>query len=113
MNERRTDAFTVSIEAARGVSHRISATTAPRHVQVAIDPSSARRSRPTGHVFRCARAPVVSLQRSGNRGVGRSGRLAGLAPGVVCEIMNDGNHGPRAGPRRYCARRVKMITVAS
>jgi 3,4-dihydroxy 2-butanone 4-phosphate synthase/GTP cyclohydrolase II len=85
-------AFTVSIEAAEGVSTGISAQDRAKTIQVAIDPLSG----PTdvispGHVFPLqARAGGV-LERAGQtEGSVDLARLSGLkAAAVICEIMND------------------------
>ncbi|NBS65757.1 MAG: 3,4-dihydroxy-2-butanone-4-phosphate synthase [Betaproteobacteria bacterium] len=84
--------FTVSIEAAEGVSTGISAADRARTIQAAI----AREARPAdlvqpGHVFplRAERGGV--LVRAGHTEAGCDlAALAGLQPAsVICEIMND------------------------
>lgn len=85
-------AFTVSIEAAQGVSTGISAQDRAHTIQVAIN----AKSRPAdiispGHIFPLrARAGGV-LQRGGQtEGSVDLMRLAGLTPAaVICEIIND------------------------
>lgn len=85
-------AFTVSIEAAVGVSTGISAADRARTIQVAIDPKSSAKDIITpGHVFPLkARAGGV-LERAGQtEGSVDLMRLAGLTPAaVICEIIND------------------------
>jgi len=85
-------AFTVSIEAKKGVTTGISAADRAVTILAAIDPKSTYEdlARP-GHVFplRAKRGGV--LQRAGQtEGSVDLSRLAGLNPsGVICEIMND------------------------
>lgn len=85
-------AFTVSIEAASGVSTGISAADRARTIQAAIDPASG----PTdiispGHVFPLRARPRGVLERTGQtEGSVDLMRLAGLTPAaVICEIIND------------------------
>jgi 3,4-dihydroxy 2-butanone 4-phosphate synthase/GTP cyclohydrolase II len=85
-------AFTVSIDAAEGISTGISAADRAKTIQAAIadDAKSADLVRP-GHVFplRCRKGGV--LVRAGQtEGAVDLARLAGLKPaGVICEIMNE------------------------
>jgi 3,4-dihydroxy 2-butanone 4-phosphate synthase/GTP cyclohydrolase II len=85
-------AFTVSIEAKRGVTTGISAHDRARTILTAIDPSTKPEdlARP-GHVFPLRAKPGGVLQRAGQtEGSVDLARLAGLYPaGVICEIMND------------------------
>ena len=86
----RTD-FTVSVDAAQGVTTGISAHDRARTIQLLVDP----QARPAdlvqpGHVFPLrARAGGV-LRRAGHTEAGVDlARMAGLAPaGVLCEILN-------------------------
>jgi len=85
-------AFTVSIEAAEGVTTGISAADRARTVQAAV----ARHARATdivqpGHIFPIMAKPGGVLIRAGHTEAGcdLSG-IAGLEPAaVICEIMND------------------------
>ncbi len=85
-------AFTVSIEAKKGVTTGISAADRALTIRTAIDPKAQPEDlvRP-GHVFplRARRGGV--LQRAGQtEGSVDLARLSGLYPaGVICEIMND------------------------
>jgi len=85
-------AFTVSIEAKKGVTTGISAADRAVTILTAINPKSTHEdlARP-GHIFplRAKRGGV--LQRAGQtEGSVDLARLAGLNPsGVICEIMND------------------------
>ncbi len=85
-------AFTVSIEAAEGVTTGISAADRARTIQVAVDPASA----PTdlvqpGHVFPLQAVDGGVLMRAGHTEAGCDlAAMAGCSPAsVICEIMND------------------------
>jgi 3,4-dihydroxy 2-butanone 4-phosphate synthase/GTP cyclohydrolase II len=84
--------FTVSIEAAEGVTTGISAADRARTVHVATRPSA----RPSdivqpGHIFPVVAQPGGVLARAGHTEAGCDlTQLAGLNPAaVICEIMND------------------------
>lgn len=84
--------FTVSIEAAEGVSTGISAADRARTVQAAV----ARNARPDdlvqpGHIFPLMAQRGGVLMRAGHTEAGCDlARLAGLAPAsVICEILKD------------------------
>lgn len=85
-------AFTVSIEAAKGVSTGISAADRSVTIKAAINPSAepADVVRP-GHVFPLrARKGGVLVRAGQTEGSMDLARLAGLIPaGVICEVMND------------------------
>lgn len=85
-------AFTISIEAATGVTTGISAQDRARTIQVAADP----KSRPEdvispGHVFPLRAKGKGVLERAGQtEGSVDLARLAGLTPAaVICEIINE------------------------
>jgi len=85
-------AFTVSIEAAEGVTTGISAADRARTVQAAV----ARHARPAdivqpGHIFPIMAKPGGVLIRAGHTEAGCDlAGIAGLEPAsVICEIMND------------------------
>ena len=85
-------AFTVSIEAAEGVTTGISAADRARTVSVAIDGSrGAEDIVSPGHVFPLMARPGGVLVRAGHTEAAVDiSRLAGLNPsGVICEIMNE------------------------
>jgi len=109
--------FTVSIEAAEGVTTGISAADRARTIQVAIDPDSTPRDvvQP-GHVFPLKSKPGGVLERTGQTEAAVDlARLAGLNPsGVICEIMNEDGTMARVNDLvPYCERHgLKMITVA-
>ncbi len=85
-------AFTVSIEAKKGVTTGISAADRAVTIHAAINPKSKPEdiARP-GHIFPLRAKPGGVLQRAGQtEGSVDLSRLAGLHPsGVICEIMND------------------------
>ncbi|NTU43116.1 MAG: bifunctional 3,4-dihydroxy-2-butanone-4-phosphate synthase/GTP cyclohydrolase II [Nitrospirales bacterium] len=85
-------AFTVSIEAKKGVTTGISAADRAVTILTAINPESKPEdiARP-GHVFPLRARPGGVLQRAGQtEGSVDLSKLAGLNPsGVICEIMND------------------------
>ena len=85
-------AFTVSVEAATGVTTGISAADRAHTVRTAVAPNAraADLVRP-GHIFPLRAMPGGVLVRTGQtEGSVDLARLAGLEPaGVICEIMND------------------------
>jgi 3,4-dihydroxy 2-butanone 4-phosphate synthase / GTP cyclohydrolase II len=110
-------AFTVSVEARKGVTTGISAADRSRTIQVAIhSDSTAHDLVQPGHVFPLRAKPGGVLERIGQTEAAVDlARLAGLDPsGVVCEIMNDDGtmaRVPDLAP--YCERHgLKMVTVA-
>ena len=89
---RHQTAFTVSIEAAEGVTTGISAHDRAHTIAVAINPESRREDITTpGHVFPLLARDGGTLVRAGHTEAAVDiARLAGLAPaGVICEIMSD------------------------
>ncbi len=84
--------FTVSIEAAEGVTTGISAADRARTVQVAVNANATPRDivQP-GHIFPIMAQPGGVLNRAGHTEAGCDlGRLAGFEPAaVIVEIMND------------------------
>ncbi len=110
-------AFTISIEARRGVSTGISAADRARTIQVAIDDASGPHdlARP-GHVFPLRAKKGGVLVRAGQtEGSVDLARLAGLKPaGVICEIMNDDGTMARMPQLKVFAKKheLKIVTVA-
>jgi len=110
-------AFTVSVDAATGVSTGISAPDRSRTVQVLCDdgahPSDLVRP---GHVFPLRACDGGVLVRAGQtEGAVDLSRLAGLKPvAVICEIMNeDGTMARRDDLAGFCRRHdLKMCSVA-
>jgi 3,4-dihydroxy 2-butanone 4-phosphate synthase/GTP cyclohydrolase II len=85
-------AFTVSVEARRGVTTGISAADRAHTIRLAADPNCKPEDLVTpGHVFPLKARPGGVLVRTGQtEGSVDLARLAGLTPaGVICEIMND------------------------
>ena len=110
-------AFTVSIEAAEGVTTGISAHDRAHTIQVAIDPDSGPRDIVVpGHVFPLKSKEGGVLERTGHTEAGVDlARLAGLTPaGVICEVMNeDGTMARVDDLAGYAARHeLKMVTIA-
>src|SRR2546426_6378693 len=110
-------AFTVSIEANRGVTTGISAADRATTILTAIHPATTPSdlARP-GHVFplRARRGGVLERAGQTEAAVGLA-RLAGLYPaGVICEVMNEDGTMARVAELRKVARRfsLRMITVA-
>lgn len=110
-------AFTVSIEAAQGVTTGISAADRAHTIKVAVA-SNARPgdlSRP-GHVFPLrARDGGVLVRTGQTEGSVDLARLAGLEPaGVICEIMNpDGTMARRPDLEKFARRhKLHMLSVA-
>ncbi len=84
--------FTVSIEAAEGVTTGISAADRARTIQVAVDPKmNAEDIVQPGHVFPLKAQKGGVLMRAGHTEAGCDlAELAGLNPSsVICEIMKD------------------------
>jgi 3,4-dihydroxy 2-butanone 4-phosphate synthase/GTP cyclohydrolase II len=110
-------AFTVSIEARRGVTTGISAADRSHTIQVAIaDETGARDLARPGHVFPLrARKGGVLVRAGQTEGSVDLARLAGLKPaGVICEIMNDDGTMARMPQLRQFAERhqLKIVTIA-
>lgn len=85
-------AFTVSIEAAEGVTTGISAHDRSRTIQVAIDPMLDHEAIVSpGHIFPLVAKDGGTMVRAGHTEAAVDiSRMAGLYPaGVICEIMND------------------------
>lgn len=110
-------AFTVSIEARRGVTTGISAADRSHTIltAVAADASPLDLVSP-GHIFPLRAKPGGVLVRTGQtEGSVDLARLAGLSPaGVICEIMNDDGSMSRMPELRKFAKThgLKICTVA-
>jgi 3,4-dihydroxy 2-butanone 4-phosphate synthase/GTP cyclohydrolase II len=109
-------AFTVSIEARKGVTTGISAHDRAKTIKTAINPKARPEDivRP-GHIFPLRAQPGGVLQRAGQtEGSVDFARLAGLNPaGVICEIMNDDGTMSRVPQLAKFARKhgLKMVTI--
>jgi 3,4-dihydroxy 2-butanone 4-phosphate synthase/GTP cyclohydrolase II len=100
-------AFTVSIEAARGVSTGISARDRATTIAAAIEPANGPADLVSpGHVFPLIAKAGGVLERPGHTEASVDiARLAGLIPaGVICEIMNDDGSMARLPDLRRFAR---------
>ncbi|CAI4031307.1 3,4-dihydroxy-2-butanone 4-phosphate synthase / GTP cyclohydrolase-2 [Nitrospira tepida] len=109
-------AFTVSIDARRGVTTGISAADRATTIHVAIDPKSkpSDLARP-GHIFPLKAQKGGVLKRAGQtEGSVDLARLAGLYPaGVICEIMNEDGTMARVPELMKFARthKLKIVTI--
>jgi 3,4-dihydroxy 2-butanone 4-phosphate synthase/GTP cyclohydrolase II len=110
-------AFTVSIDAAEGISTGISAADRARTIQVAIadDSKPADLVRP-GHIFPLrARKGGILVRAGQTEGAVDLARLAGLTPaGVICEIMNeDGSMARVPQLLKFCEKHnLKIASIA-
>jgi 3,4-dihydroxy 2-butanone 4-phosphate synthase / GTP cyclohydrolase II len=110
-------AFTVSIDARRGITTGISAADRATTILVAVDPSSRPQdlARP-GHIFPLRAKNGGVLVRPGQTEASVDmARIAGLYPaGVICEIMNeDGTMSRMPQLENFAAQHnLKMINVA-
>ncbi|MFO0596553.1 MAG: 3,4-dihydroxy-2-butanone-4-phosphate synthase [Myxococcaceae bacterium] len=113
----RQTAFTVSIEAAHGVSTGISAADRAHTIKTAIRPNAlpAELSRP-GHVFPLRARDGGVLVRPGHTEASVDlARLAGFAPsGVICEVMNDdGTMARRPQLERFAKKhKIHLLAIA-
>jgi 3,4-dihydroxy 2-butanone 4-phosphate synthase len=114
---RHGTAFTVSIEARKGVTTGVSAADRVTTIRAAI----AEKAKPTdivspGHVFPLRATPGGVLARRGHtEGTVDLAILAGLKPaGVLCELMNaDGTMTRGADVERFAAQHnLPMLTIA-
>ncbi len=110
-------AFTVSVEAARGVTTGISAADRAHTILVAVAPRAkpADLVRP-GHIFPLrAREGGVLVRAGQTEGSVDLARMAGLYPaGVICEVMNDdGTMSRRPELSRFSKRhKLTLLSVA-
>ena len=106
-NSRYSTNFTVSIEAADGVTTGISAADRARTIQTAVREKAGAKDIVTpGHVFPIMAQPGGVLTRAGHTEAGIDlARLSGLVPAsVICEILN---------PDGTMARLPDLVTFAS
>jgi len=109
-------AFTISIEARKGVTTGISAADRARTIKTAIGAKNKPEdiARP-GHIFPLRAQPGGVLKRAGQtEGSVDLAKLAGLNPsGVICEIMNDDGTMARVPELAEFARKhnMKMVTI--
>jgi 3,4-dihydroxy 2-butanone 4-phosphate synthase/GTP cyclohydrolase II len=115
---RHGTAFTVSIEAAEGVTTGISAADRARTIKVAVAPDAKPRDLvQPGHVFPLQAQDGGVLMRAGHTEAGCDlARMAGLTPAaVICEIMKDDGTMARLPDLEIFARehRLKIGTIAA
>ena len=110
-------AFTISVDACRGVTTGISAADRACTILAAVD----ERTQPEdlvspGHVFPLrARQGGVLVRTGQTEGSVDLARLAGLKPaGVICEIMNDDGTMARMPDLQFFAKKhdLKIVTIA-
>jgi len=112
-----TTHFTVSVDAAEGITTGISAHDRARTVQVFIDPHAqpADLARP-GHIFPLEAQPGGVLRRAGHtEAVVDMCTAAGLYPaGILCEIMDDDGSMARLPRLRELADQfgLKLVSIA-
>ena len=116
-DRRRTTNFTVSIEAAEGVTTGISAHDRAQTVRSAVAPDARPEDlRQPGHIFPVMAQPGGVLTRAGHTEAGCDlVRLAGLEPAaVIVEVLNeDGTMARRDDLFRFARRhKVKIGTIA-
>jgi 3,4-dihydroxy 2-butanone 4-phosphate synthase/GTP cyclohydrolase II len=110
-------AFTVSVEARRGVTTGISAADRAETIRVAVDPEAGADDLVSpGHMFPLRAQPGGVLVRSGHtEGAVDLARLAGLRPaGVICEIIRDDGRMARMDDLEHFAARheIPILTIA-
>ncbi len=109
-------AFTISIEAKKGVTTGISAADRAKTILTAINPKAkASDLSSPGHIFPLKSKPGGVLQRAGQtEGSVDLARLAGLDhSGVICEIMNDNGTMARVPQlAKFAAKhKLKVVTI--
>jgi 3,4-dihydroxy 2-butanone 4-phosphate synthase / GTP cyclohydrolase II len=116
-DQRHTTNFTISIEAAEGITTGISAHDRARTIQAAVAASAGPEdlSQP-GHIFPVMAQPGGVLTRAGHTEAGCDlARLAGLEPAaVIVEILNDdGTMARRPDLEKFArAHDIKIGTIA-
>ncbi len=110
-------AFTISIEAKRGVTTGISAADRAHTILTAVaDGASGNDLVSPGHIFPLrARSGGVLVRTGQTEGSVDLARLAGLKPaGVICEIMNDNGSMARMPELKKFARehKIRICTIA-
>jgi len=116
-NERHATNFTISIEAAEGITTGISAHDRARTVRAAVAPNAKPEDlRQPGHIFPVMAQPGGVLTRAGHTEAGCDlARLAGLEPSaVIVEILNeDGSMARRPDLERFSREHgIRVGTIA-
>jgi 3,4-dihydroxy 2-butanone 4-phosphate synthase/GTP cyclohydrolase II len=115
--EQQRTAFTISIDAASGITTGISAADRARTILIASDPAATAKdlNRP-GHIFPLRAAANGVLERQGHTEAAVDlARLAGLpAAGVICEIMAEDGTMMRGDELKEWAKvwKLPMISIA-
>ncbi|MFH0963838.1 MAG: GTP cyclohydrolase II [Planctomycetota bacterium] len=110
-------AFTVSVEAACGVTTGISAADRAHTIRTAVRPGAGPGDLVSpGHVFPLRASPGGVLMRAGQtEGIVDLARIAGTRPaGVICEVMKDDGTMARLGDLAVFARShgIPIVTIA-
>jgi 3,4-dihydroxy 2-butanone 4-phosphate synthase / GTP cyclohydrolase II len=111
-------AFTVSVDAKKGVTTGISAHDRARTILAAVDPNTKPDdlARP-GHVFPLQAVEGGVLSRAGQTEASVDlARMAGLSPaGVICEVMNEDGSMARMPQLQEVSRRfeILILTIAA
>jgi 3,4-dihydroxy 2-butanone 4-phosphate synthase/GTP cyclohydrolase II len=116
-DRRKTTNFTISIEAAEGVTTGISAHDRARTIRAAVAPQAGPDDlRQPGHIFPLMAQPGGVLTRAGHTEAGCDlARLAGLEPAaVIVEVLNDDGTMARRDDLTAFAKRhnLKIGTIA-
>jgi 3,4-dihydroxy 2-butanone 4-phosphate synthase/GTP cyclohydrolase II len=116
-DRRKTTNFTISIEAAEGVTTGISAHDRARTIRAAVAPDARPEDlRQPGHIFPLMAQPGGVLTRAGHTEAGCDlARLAGLEPAaVIVEVLNeDGTMARRDDLAQFAKRHnLKIGTIA-
>ena len=116
-DEHHATNFTISIEAAEGITTGISAHDRARTIQAAVAPDARPEDlRQPGHIFPVMAQPGGVLTRAGHTEAGCDlARLAGLEPAAaIVEILNDdGTMARRKDLERFARRHgIRMGTIA-
>ena len=115
--EGQKTAFTISVDAAEGITTGISAADRAHVIRLLADPSAGPDAfvKP-GHVFPIQAVPEGVLRRAGHTEAAIDlARLANLPPaGVICEVMNDDGTMARVGQLGEYQKRhqLKACTIA-
>ncbi len=113
----KTD-FTVSVDAAEGISTGISAFDRASTIQILADPDASPQDLvQPGHVFPLRARPGGVLERAGHTEAAVDlASLAGLHPsGVICEILNEDGSMARLPELKRFSKKwgLKLISIAS
>ncbi|MET0967531.1 MAG: bifunctional 3,4-dihydroxy-2-butanone-4-phosphate synthase/GTP cyclohydrolase II [Nakamurella sp.] len=113
--DRKSTAFTVTVDAKTGITTGISAAERTRTIKLLADPSATADdlTRP-GHVFPLRARDGGVLVRPGHTEAGVDlTRLAGLQPaGALCEIVNDDGSMARLPELRVFAKRHRLALIS-